>query len=97
MTSWGPWVNLNTPIVELFAADIDNTDMCIGEPIEKEFGLKQFGFNYGMSCHSYHNLGSQKEAFYNKYSKKRMQALTVKEFAEMILDLMRIKDGLRLS
>jgi len=97
MTGWGSWVNLETPIVDLFAADIDGTDMCIGEPIEKEFGLESFGFHYGMANHSYGNLGDQKEAFYKKYPREKMQTLTVEEFAEMILDLIRIKEGLKLS
>ena len=97
MTSWGSWVSLDTPIQELFAADVDVTDMCIGKPIEERFGLESSGFYYGMSCHIYYNLGDQKATFYNKYTKERVVAMTVKEFAGMILDLIRIKEGLKLS
>ena len=88
------------PCHDFFHSDVDGQALCIGEPIEEKFGLQDFNFKWGMSHHNFGKmLGETEKSFYEKYpieelpTKKR----TLKRFAEMIYDLIRIKNGLEIS
>lgn len=93
-------IHNDTPCHDFFHSDIDGQALCIGEPIEEKFGLQSFDFKWGMSCHSFSKgLGESEKAFYRKYPAEELptEKYTLKRFAEMIYDLIRIKNGLEIS
>ncbi len=96
-------VTLKTPCKDFFYSDVDGVCMCIGRPIEERFGLQQFNFANALPFHAYgekNRLGKSKDAFYDKYPLKTeigTKKHTLKRFAEMVYDLVRIKHGLEIS
>jgi hypothetical protein len=95
----GELVTLDTPCHDCFHADIDGIDLCIGKPLAYRFGLASLGVEYGVPNHSYVNLGTNEKAFYEKHSKEEIGTAknTIRNFAETIYDLTRIKSGLSIS
>jgi len=88
-------VGPDTPIGDFFHADVDGISLEFGGPIEKKFGLEPLRFMWGLPSHSY-IIGRSEEDFYAKYSKDSFKELTVEQFAEMVYDLIRIKNGLNI-
>ncbi len=84
-----------TPCTDFFHKDVDGIDLCIGKPIGREFGILDMGTDYGVSCHSYDNLGEQEARFYEKYPNSELstEKFTLERFADMMYDLILIKQG----
>ena len=89
----GKSVGLNTLIGDFFHADVDGISLEFGRPIEKKFGLEPLRFMWGLPSHLY-RIGRSEEEFYAKYPRDALKELTVEQFAEMVYDLIRIKNGL---
>lgn len=89
-------VGPDTPIKDFFHADMDGISLEFGKPIEEKFGLEPLRFMWGLPSHSY-RIGRSEEEFYAKYSKDAFKELTVEQFAEMVYDLIMIKNGLKIT
>lgn len=90
----GKMVDINTPCKDFFHADVDAIDMCIGKMIRERFGLERIYGKFGLSSHCF----DVDDDFYKKYPTEELgkSSNTLKKFAEMIYDLVRIKYGLGL-
>lgn len=80
---------------DFFPADKYMRALKIGLDIDEKFGLQKFCFTWAMSDQDFHIADKNlKEAFYRKYPKEKISEQTLKEFTEMVYDLIRIKNGL---
>lgn len=93
-------INLETRREEFFPADSTYCSLLIGVGIAEKFlGFPtKICFTWSLPNHSFtiHDEESRK-AFYGKYPKDTISKQTVKEFSEMIYDLILIENGLPIS
>lgn len=88
-------VTLGTLCRDFFPANNYMCSLRIGSDIDEEFGLEEFCFTWAMPDRNFHIADKNlNEAFYKKYPNEKISEQTLKEFAEMVYDLIRIKNGL---
>ena len=88
-------VLLTTPCRDFFHADVDGIDSYIGGPLEATFGLEQFNLRWGLSSGGFRDHVTDQN-FHLKYPAgvEATDWFTLRVFADMIYDLIRIKYGM---
>lgn len=92
-------VSIDSRRKDFFPADSYLCSLSIGIYISEEFGLqKRMCFTWSMPDHSFPIPDKHLEsAFYKKYPRETIHDQTLKEFSEMVHDLILIQNGLPFS
>ena len=93
----GQEITLDTPCRDFFPNDRNRLYLTIGVPIMCKFRLERVTFASGLFDHNFViNNESFGRAFYIKYPNEWVKTpeFTLAKFAEMVYDLIRIKNGL---
>jgi len=95
----GQLLTLDTPCQDCFHFDIDGVDMCIIGPIVDKFEIEDFRDILLFPKHFSPKRGDPFYSIYRKYPKKVFgsKKMTLRRFAEMVYDIIRIKNGLSIS
>lgn len=92
-------VHLDTPRKDFFPLDKQMCSLKIALEISLKFNLqKGLCFTWNMPYHGFHiSDENQREAFYKKWPKETISEQTVRQFSEMVYDLILIQNGRPIS
>ena len=98
-TTDGQVVRPDTPCHDFFPADVDGIRINFAKKIDEKYGLEQFSFQWATSSvPDFAGLDQDRPAFLKKYQGEiGNPEFTLARYAEMVYDLIRIKNGLGVS